>query len=100
MAEHYEALISRSHYVECDMHTAREYVVRIKQVVKTGMLKTAKGLNHHEEGIIMDFIEAHQEKLRELTLRIALKLADIYKVDPGKFESLAKVSLFKGGMRL
>lgn len=99
MAEHYEALISRSHYVECDMHTTREYVVRIKQVVQSGMLRQHKGLNRHEENLIIDFIDRNKDKLRELTLRIALKLADIYKVDPGQFESLAKVSLFKGGIR-
>ena len=99
MSEHYEALISRSHYVECDMHTMRDYVVRIRQVVREGMLRTAKDLNHHEENIILEFIEDNKEKLRELTLRVALKLADIYKVDPARFESLAKVSLFKSGVR-
>lgn len=99
MSEHYEALISRSHYVECDMHTVREYVVRIRQVVKAGMLRSQKGLNAHEENIILEFIEENKERLRELTLRVALKLADIYKVNPGKFEALAKVSLFKGGVR-
>lgn len=99
MAEHFEALISRSHYVECDMHTTREYVVRIRQVVKQGMLRQHKGLNFHEENMILDFIEANKDNLRELTLRIALKLADIYRVDPGQFEALAKVSLFKGGIR-
>lgn len=99
MAEHFEALISRSHYVECDMHTTREYVVRIRQVVKQGMLRQHKGLNFHEENMILDFIERNKDNLRELTLRIALKLADIYKVDPAQFESLAKVSLFKGGVR-
>lgn len=99
-AEHFEALISRSHYVECDMHTTREYIVRIKQVVKQGMLRDQKGMSKQEEKAIVDFIEANQDKLRELTLRMALKLADVYQMNPEKFESLAKVSCFKGGQHL
>lgn len=94
-AEHFEALVSRSHYVECDMHTVRDYIVRIKQVVGLGMLRDQKGLNTHAEKLIVRFIEDNADKLRELTLRMALKLADVYKLDPSRFESLAKVSCFK-----
>jgi hypothetical protein len=96
-AEHFEALVSRSHYVDCDMHSIRDYIVRIRQVVRGGMLRDVKGLNVHGERIVMDFIEENASRLRELTLRMALKLADVYKMDPSKFESLAKVSCFKGG---
>lgn len=94
-AEHFEALVSRSHYVECDMHTVRDYLVRIKQVAALGMLREQKGLNAHGERAVLDFIETNAEKLRELTLRMALKLADCYNMGPGQFESLAKVSCFK-----
>lgn len=96
-AEHYEALVSRSHYVECDMHTQREYIVRIKQVVAQGMLRDQKGLDKRGESIVVDFITENADKLRELTLRMALKLADVYKLDQAKFESLARTSCFKGG---
>lgn len=96
-AEHFEALVSRSHYVECDMHTVRDYLVRIKQVVALGMLKHQKGLDARGEKTVVDFIMANADKLRELTLRMALKLADVYKMSPGRFESLAKVSCFKAG---
>lgn len=99
-AEHYEALVSRSHYVECDMHTVREYIVRIKQVVEQGMLRDQKGMSPHAEKEIVAFIETNAEKLRELTLRMALKLADVYNMNPNRFEALAKVSCFKGGRHL
>lgn len=97
MAEHFEALVSRSHYVDCDMHSIRDYIVRIKQVVRKGMLREQKGLNAHGERVIVDFIEENAKCLRELTLRCALKLADCYKMDPANFEKLAKVSCFKRG---
>lgn len=99
-AEHFEALISRSHYVECDMKTVRDYIVRIKQVVGEGMLREQKGLDRAGEIRVMEFIEQHAENLRELTLRMALKLADVYLMDANKFESLARVSCFKAGVRI
>lgn len=94
-AEHFEALISRSHYVECDMHTVRDYIVRIKQVVGEGMLREQKGLNRAGEIRVLEFIEEHANKLRELSLRMALKLADVYNLQPSQFETLARVSCFK-----
>lgn len=99
MAEHYEALLSRSHYVNTDMNTVREYVVRIKQVVGEGMLQKQKNLNPHEQRVVMSFLETNAGKFRELTLRAALKLADVYKINPANFESLAKVSMFKTGFQ-
>jgi len=95
--EHFEALISRSHYVDCDMKTTRDYIVRIKQVVAQGMLRNGRGLDQFGEDTIVSFIEEHADDLRELTLRMALKLADIYTMDPAKFEKIARVSCFKSG---
>lgn len=96
-AEHFEALVSRSHYVECDMHCIRDYLVRIKQVCDKGMLQTQRNLTRDESDFIVDFINNHAEDLRELTLRMVLKLADVYRMNAGEFESLAKVSCFKRG---
>lgn len=100
MAEHFEALVSRSHYVECDMKTVRDYIVRIKQVVGAGMLREQKGLDKAGEIRVMQFIEHNAQHLRELTLRMALKLADVYQMNAAKFEQLAKVSCFKAGVRM
>ena len=97
-AEHYEALISRSHYVECDMHSERDYIVRIKQVVGYGMLRDQKGLPKHAEDVVLKFIVDNSSKLRELTLRMALKLSDVYLMDPANFETLARISCFKRGV--
>lgn len=97
MAEHYEALQSRSFFIDCDMKTERDYIVRIRQVVEQGMLKT-KGVDLRGQSVIMSFLESNAEKFRELTLRVALKLADAYNVAEGeqkRFESLSRISLFK-----
>ena len=95
LASHYEAFVSRSHYVECDMHSSRDYVVRIQQLCERGMLVDQKGLSQAQSARVVKYIEQHQGALRELTLRMALKLADLLLMDETRFEQMAKVSCHK-----
>ena len=44
----------------------------------------------------MKFIENNQDNLREMSLRIALKLSDLIKRSPRQFETMAKVTVCKG----
>ena len=97
MAPHFEAFVSRSHYVECDMHSSRDYVVRIEQLCERGMLINQKGLTQQQSDRVVSYIKEHQGQLRELTLRMALKLADLLKMDASRFEQMAKVSCHKRG---
>lgn len=94
MAPHLSALMSRSMVINIDLQTTRDYFIRIEQVVEQGMLKQ-KNLNNEQQKVVMSFFEQNFEKFRELSLRSILKLADLYKINPSEFESLAKVSLFK-----
>lgn len=93
LSPHFEALISRSHYLDLAMKTKQDYVVRIEQVVEAGMLKDK--LSKSEITMIMDFIRENKEHLRELSLRMVLKLSDLFKMNPAKWQSLAKITLMK-----
>lgn len=79
LAPHLQALMSRSHYIDLMMKTRRDYVVRIKQVCKTGMLRD-NGCSLAEESDVLEYIDANIATLRELSLRCALKLAQIRKL--------------------
>lgn len=79
LAPHLQALMSRSHYIDLAMKTKRDYVVRIKQVLEQGLLKKS-GLTPTQEQDVVDFIEKNTDKLRELSLRMALKLGSIRKI--------------------
>ena len=96
LAPHLAAMVSRSHYIDLAMKTRRDYFIRIKQVVKEGLLKKGKGLNQREENKVVRFIENNQDNLREMSLRVALKLADIIRKHPRQFEEIAKVTVTKG----
>ena len=91
LAPHLAALVSRSHYIDLTMKTKRDYLVRIKQVVKDGMLQT-QGLTMTQEAEVIDFISENQDKLRELSLRIAVKIGALVKMDKGDWKRLAKVT--------
>lgn len=90
LAPHFEAMISRSHYLDLAMHTKLDYIVRIKQVVRVhGMLKN-EGMSQEQENVLIDYVVKYQDKLRELSLRMVIKLAGLMKISPDKWETLAK----------
>ena len=96
MAPHLQAMISRSHYIDLEMKTRRDYFIRIKQVVRQGLL-SSRGLNDLDSAKVMKFIEDNQDVLRELSLRVAIKIADLYKSKPRDWERMAKITCCKGG---
>lgn len=97
LAPHLSALVSRSMYLDMAMKTKRDYIVRIKQVLEKGMLRTPEyNMGVTDEKEIMDFIEKHHDTMRELSLRMVVKIATLKKTRPQKWQSLAKVFALKG----
>lgn len=94
LTPHLEALMSRSHYINLGMRTKRDYMVRIKQVLKQGMLAN-RGLTQKAEEDIMDFVNENIDNLRELSLRMVIKASDLYRAYPDKWSKIAASTLFK-----
>lgn len=94
LEEHFKALISRAHYIDMAMKTRRDYIIRIKQVVGDGMLKV-QGFSANEEADVMSFIDRNEATLRELSLRMVIKVAAIRRSNPAKFEKMARVTCCK-----
>jgi hypothetical protein len=93
LAEHFNAMVSRSHYIDTGMKTRKDYIVRMKQVVEEGMLAD-KGMTKIEAAEIMAFIEQNQMRLRELTLRMVLKIAGLYRMG-SDWKEMAEVTVFR-----
>ncbi len=90
LAPHMAALVSRSHYIDLAMKTKRDYLIRIRQVVADGMLRE-QGLTIEQETDVMSYIEQKQNSLRELSLRMAVKIGNL--VMTGKnWKKLANVT--------
>jgi len=94
IAPHLQALISRSHYVDLDMKTRRDYMVRIKQVVAQGLLAN-QGLDFLEQKEVVDYIEDNIKKLRELSLRMAIKIGILRKSHPDMWQRMANITCIR-----
>lgn len=92
---HLEALQSRSHYLDLTIDTERDKILRIMQVHRDahGGLFNARGINNDDE--ILQFMKDNQRKLREVSIRMALKIADLVKVSPTDWKSLAASTCMK-----
>ena len=94
MRDHLAALESRCHYMDLTINTDREKMLRIKQITKDGMLDEYK-LDDGVVDDIVEFCESNKKRLRELSLRTVLKVADLAKAFPTKWEAMAENTVMK-----
>ena len=94
LQDHLQALESRCHYIDLKMDTEREKVLRIKQIVNDGMLDHYK-FTQQENNNIVDFIVDNKNRLRELSLRTVLKIADLYRSFPNNWKNMATVTVMR-----
>jgi hypothetical protein len=95
LRDHLDALESRCHYIDLQMDTNREKILRIKQVVNdNGMLDTYD-FEDSVKAEVVDFIINNQNTLRELSLRMVLKVADLRKSFPNSWMAMAKTTCMR-----
>ena len=95
LKDHLEALMSRCHYLDLTMDTMRDKFLRIKQIARTGGLFKEYGMNDQSENEIITFMQENQNRLREMSLRMAIKLADLRRMSPGRWMSIAENTCMK-----
>jgi hypothetical protein len=96
LRDHLEALESRCHYLDLTIDTEREKVLRIKQIVEDGMLDKYEFEPGAKEELL-DFIDQNKKKLRELSLRMVLKLADLKAGFPDRWTGIAEMTCMRRG---
>ena len=94
LRDHLEALESRCHYIDLTIDTDREKMLRIKQITNDGMLDSYELSTDVVEEIV-DFIDINKKRLRELSLRTVLKVADLAKAFPDRWEAMAENTVMK-----
>ena len=95
LKDHLDALESRCHYIDLQMDTEREKILRIKQVVKEGGMLDVYEFEDCVKDEVVEFIDANKTKLRELSLRMVLKIADLRKSFPTSWTAMAKTTCMK-----
>ena len=96
LRSHLDALESRCHYMDLEMDSQREKLLWIKNIVGTGMLDRYEfePVVKHE---VLEFIDLHKDRLRELSLRMVLKISDLRKAFPAMWRAMATTTCMRRG---
>lgn len=94
--DHLDALESRCHYIDLEMDTQREKLLRIRQIVEQGMLQRYE-FEESEKAELLNFISDNKDRLRELSLRMVLKVADLRKSFPNSWTGIAQTTCMRRG---
>ena len=91
ISAHLEAIMSRCHYLDLEIGSTRDKLLRIKQVVRDGMLAPYDFAPQQEQDVL-SFVFDNSEYLRELSLRMVKKIADFVKADPTGWLEMAEAT--------
>ena len=80
--------------MDLTIDTDHDKMLRIKQVTADGMLDVYD-LEEEVKEEIMDFIDINKGRLRELSLRTVLKVADLAKAFPNTWEAMAENTVMR-----
>jgi len=94
LREHLSALESRCHYMDLTIDSDKDKMLRIKQVTQDGMLDAYK-ISDEVKNDIVDFVDINKNRLRELSLRTVLKVADLAVSFPNKWEAFAENTVMR-----
>jgi hypothetical protein len=95
LRDHLDALQSRCHYLDLTLDTMRDKVLRIKQIARSGELFADLELSEIAQDEIIGFMDANKNRLREMSLRMAIKIGQLYKSFPTKWQALAQSTCMK-----
>jgi len=95
LRDHLEALESRCHYLDLTIDTQREKLLRIKQVVRDAGMLDAYDLTDEAKAECVEFVNANADRMRELSLRMVLKVADIRVSMPAKWRAVVEVTCMR-----
>jgi hypothetical protein len=95
LKDHLDALQSRCHYLDLTLDTMRDKILRIKQISKDGALFADMDLEQIAQDEVIEFMEVNQNKLREMSLRMAIKVAQLRKSFPESWKRMAQTTCMK-----
>ena len=97
LQDHLEALQSRCHFLDLTIDGDRDKMLRIKQVHRDadGGLFKDYDFTEEQSQTVIDFMWDNHTKLREVSLRMCLKIADLVKISPNNWKNLARTTCMK-----
>jgi hypothetical protein len=94
---HLDALQSRSHFLDLTINTDRDKMLRVRQVYRDADpgLFVDYNFSKDQESMVLNFMWDNHTKLREISLRMTMKIADLMKISPNNWQTLAKATCMR-----
>jgi hypothetical protein len=94
-AQHFEALMSRSLYLDLRLHSRDELGVWVNHIASSGRIFDREDVPEELRAPILNFLQSHRYELRELSIRTLMKLCGLAKDNPARWDTIARVLLCK-----
>jgi len=95
LRDHLDALQSRCHYLDLTLNTMSDRLLRIKQIAKDGVLFADYDFEPCVQDEIIEFMNTNKDRLREVSLRMAIKIADLRKMSVTNWKRLTETTCMK-----
>ena len=95
MSPHFAALISRCVYLDLGIHTTREVMIRINQVIRNTNILRDLGVGMDSADEIVAWMFKHKDTVRSLSIRTLLQLASFIKTDAKNWKVIAEAVMVK-----
>lgn len=95
LAPHLAALINRCVYLDLGIHSTREIMIRIKQVIDQTNILRDLGLAKNHTNDIIAWMDKHSENLRSLSIRTIIQLANFVRTNPHHWQDMAEMTMIK-----
>ena len=95
LRDHLDALQSRCHYLDLTLNTMRDRLLRIKQIAADGVLFADYEFEPCVQDELIEFMHDNKDRLREVSLRMAIKIADLRKMSVTNWKRLAETTCMK-----
>lgn len=95
ISNHLQAIVSRCHYMTLGINSVREKMIHIKNVVDSTDMLDHHGFDADGKQEVIDYVMTNASKLREVSLRSCLKVADLKKAMPERWKKFADKNVLK-----
>lgn len=97
LRDHIAAIESRCHFLDLTIDTDRDKILRLKQVHRDaqGGLFADYSFSTEQQNEILNYIDENKSKFREISMRLALKIADLVKISPKNWKHLAENTVMR-----
>lgn len=93
MSQHISAIADRLHSISVGSNDRDEQFHQLCYQVVHGSLLSSRGLTAKQQSEVLDYISQHIEGLDRVSLRTATKIADLMRLEPKHWRSMADIGI-------